>query len=328
MVEPTQCAILCSQIDPHVDAVIKELNERGRVEAVRVNSEDFPKTSRLWHRIGGVNTDSELSIDAAHRVVRCESLKSVWLRHPTEPVVPPLADERDTRFAVSQAKESLTGFLLSNKETRWVNDPWAERSAENKISQTLASERVGITVPEHVVTNDPDRARAFITSGPTVYKPLLHPAFSLEAGDTSMRTSATILLEQQHLDHLDGVRYSPALFQRWIPKHREYRVTIVGRKCFAAEIDPNATEGAGVDWREAKLDDLAIGPADLDPALVGRLLDLVSSFGLLYAAIDLILGQDGRFYFLDLNPSGQFLFVERMVPELPITTALCELLDS
>jgi len=44
-----------------------------------------------------------------------------------------------------------------------------------------------------------------------------------------------------------------------------------------------------------------------------------------YAAIDLIVAPDGRVYFLELNPSGQFGWIEQLTGA-PITSRLCDAL--
>ena len=52
---------------------------------------------------------------------------------------------------------------------------------------------------------------------------------------------------------------------------------------------------------------------------------LVERLGLCYGALDLVLTPDGRYVFLEINPSGQYLWIE-VATGLPITAALCEML--
>ena len=70
---------------------------------------------------------------------------------------------------------------------------------------------------------------------------------------------------------------------------------------------PRGTAWSSVEWQ-----------AQLMHALMQRL-------GLAYAAIDLVVTPDDELYFLELNESGQFLFVESHT-ELPITDALATML--
>jgi glutathione synthase/RimK-type ligase-like ATP-grasp enzyme len=52
---------------------------------------------------------------------------------------------------------------------------------------------------------------------------------------------------------------------------------------------------------------------------------LVERLELCYGAIDMILTPDGRYVFLEINPSGQYGWIEQ-VTGLPISAAICEFL--
>ncbi|MEZ5340869.1 MAG: hypothetical protein R2706_05320, partial [Acidimicrobiales bacterium] len=311
----------------HVDRMVKLLEDRGVVEVVRINSEEYPSQARFSIRLGSATSTGQLLLEASNRTIELDRLTSVWFRHPSPPFVPDLADERDRRFAVAQAKESLVGFLQSQDNVRWINSPWQERAAENKLRQAVVAMSVGLAVPEHIVTNDPTVAKEFITAEPTIYKPLLHAAFTVDSDDTSMRTAATMVVTEEHLSHLDGVRYSPALFQRWVAKDKEYRVTIIDGLCFTAQIDPHRSQGGAIDWRESE-EHVHLEEGSLPKAVQDAVLEMMAAFDLSYAAIDLILGTDGVYYFLDLNPSGQFLFIEDALPALQMSDALCSALEN
>jgi D-alanine-D-alanine ligase-like ATP-grasp enzyme len=60
----------------------------------------------------------------------------------------------------------------------------------------------------------------------------------------------------------------------------------------------------------------------MDPPLAirDRLTDMVRDWGLGFAAIDLIVSSEGDFVFLELNPMGQWLWLERYV-DVEITGA-------
>ena len=51
---------------------------------------------------------------------------------------------------------------------------------------------------------------------------------------------------------------------------------------------------------------------------------LVKALGLCFGAIDLVLTPDGRYVFLEINPSGQWEWIESLTG-LPISEALCDL---
>jgi glutathione synthase/RimK-type ligase-like ATP-grasp enzyme len=63
-------------------------------------------------------------------------------------------------------------------------------------------------------------------------------------------------------------------------------------------------------------------PADL----AERCLELVRAYGLEFAAIDLVRARDGRYVFLEINPNGQWAWLEQ-VTGLPLRSRLVDLLE-
>jgi glutathione synthase/RimK-type ligase-like ATP-grasp enzyme len=69
------------------------------------------------------------------------------------------------------------------------------------------------------------------------------------------------------------------------------------------------------DWQPYQL------PSDVEE----KILCLMDHFSLNYGAIDIILTPDGKHIFLELNPCGEFFWLER-TPGLPISDAIADLL--
>jgi D-alanine-D-alanine ligase-like ATP-grasp enzyme len=111
-------------------------------------------------------------------------------------------------------------------------------------------------------------------------------------------------------------------FQEYVPGV-DLRVTVVGDQVFTAEIDATATSYP-VDMRMV-LDEAAMRPAGLPAAVEKSLLALTQRLGLTFGAADLRRRPDGRHVFLELNPAGQWLFVEARTGQ-PITSAVAGLL--
>jgi glutathione synthase/RimK-type ligase-like ATP-grasp enzyme len=69
----------------------------------------------------------------------------------------------------------------------------------------------------------------------------------------------------------------------------------------------------------------AITPVDLPDAVITALLSLMHRLGLWYGPIDLRRAPDGDYVFLEINPAGQWLFVEYATGQ-PICQELATLL--
>jgi glutathione synthase/RimK-type ligase-like ATP-grasp enzyme len=64
-----------------------------------------------------------------------------------------------------------------------------------------------------------------------------------------------------------------------------------------------------------------VQPTELPRALEGALLELMRRLGLVYGAIDLRRRADGEYLFFEVNPAGQWLFVEQRTGQ-PIADAV------
>jgi glutathione synthase/RimK-type ligase-like ATP-grasp enzyme len=130
----------------------------------------------------------------------------------------------------------------------------------------------------------------------------------------------------EDLADLSGLSLCPATFQELLPKALEIRATVVGRRVMSAAVDSQVSARATHDWRRdgvRMLQDWR--PYELPAEVEEKILRLMDYFSLNYGAIDIILTPDGRHVFLELNPCGEFFWLERS-PGLPISDAIADLL--
>ena len=133
-------------------------------------------------------------------------------------------------------------------------------------------------------------------------------------------------VREEDLEDLGGLSLCPMTFQERVEKRLELRATVVGRRVFTASIDSQTSARAAHDWRR---DGVRLveewQPYQLPPEAEQPLLALMDYFGLNYGAADFILTPDGRHVFLELNPSGEFFWLEHG-PGLPVSQALADVL--
>lgn len=132
----------------------------------------------------------------------------------------------------------------------------------------------------------------------------------------------TRLFREDDLGDLQGLAACPMIFQEYIEKKYEYRVTVVGQEVYACRIDSQAAGGeTAIDWRNYNIPSTPHFAADLERRLQGQLVQLVQNLDLTYGALDLIENPDGEFFFLEVNSMGQWLWIEDLT-ELPISMAI------
>jgi glutathione synthase/RimK-type ligase-like ATP-grasp enzyme len=231
-------------------------------------------------------------------------------------VHPELRDPDGQQFAFVEAHNAVAGMWLT-LDAFWINPPSRDEAAARKVYQLKAASESGFRVPETCVTNNPEHAREFIErrgSDHTVYK-----AFS----GTMRAWRETRLLRSSELDLLANVKYAPVIFQEYIPAKVDLRITVVGERIFPASIYSQETDYK-VDFRMT-MDQARVEATELPPNVSGMLRALMSKLGLVYGAIDMRLTPDDEYVFLELNPAGQWLFIEQRTRQ-PITEAMAELM--
>ena len=149
------------------------------------------------------------------------------------------------------------------------------------------------------------------------------PSQRLTAADGEKLVRYTEPVRPRDLLHVEDLRLCPLLVQPYVPKRLELRVTVVGHQVFAAAIDSQATNHTRLDWRRYDDAGTPITPFALPGEVANRCRALVQELGLRYGAIDLILTPDDRFVFLEINPNGQYLWIE-LATDLPISDAIAD----
>ncbi len=298
--------------DEHAAAVLGALRRLG-AEAALVDLADFPARARLSFGAGPGAEDALL--EGPGWRVRARDVRAVWWRRPRPPAPDPGLSAADAAFALRQSESAFLGVAAALR-VPWVNDPWRDAAASHKPLQLAAAQRAGLAVPATLVTNDPARARAFLVARGAA--PAVHKALHATARDWR----PTRLVGRVDRERLDAVRLAPVVLQEYVPGV-DVRVTAVGRRLFAAEIDARDT-ASPEDFRPV-VAAARVGRCRLPAPVARRLRALVSGLGLSFAAIDLRRRDDGEHVFLEVNPSGQWNFVEERAG-LPITDAVAALL--
>ncbi len=293
-------------------------------EAVRFNTEEVPTRAGLVLRMnpGGI----EGGIEAGRATVSLEEIRSVWYRRPVQPEpTEEIQDPDDYRFAAEESEEALLG-LWRVLDCTWVSHPDAPEAASYKPAQLMIAAKLGFGVPRTLITNDPKRAKEFVQGldGAAVIKPLRYGVVR-ETDEYEEVIFANPVREADVRDGMETVALCPCLLQEYIAKDVEIRVTVVGKEVFAAEIHSQEVPGAQHDWRRTAASDIPHLRHNLPAPIAERCVGLVRQMGLNFGAIDLIRTPEGRYVFLEINPNGQWLWVE-LLTGLPITDSLVRLL--
>jgi hypothetical protein len=169
-----------------------------------------------------------------------------------------------------------------------------------------------------VITNRLERVREVLGPGPVVVKTIANAAVDLETGPHHIYTQ---LLTVQDLDR-DSVHAAPCIFQAPAKPGIDVRVTVVDESVLAAEIDAPDDQ---IDWRAAPSGAVSYRPVELPEQVAVNCRRLCRAAGLVFGALDLIRQPSGGWVFLEINPSGQWGWIEQATG-LPITAAIVDTL--
>ncbi|HEY0735282.1 MAG TPA: hypothetical protein VGD69_10295 [Herpetosiphonaceae bacterium] len=326
-----QIVIVTQMDDAHADDIILLLHELGH-DAIRLNTDDIPVNTllSLGFDSSRPHWSGSIAIQTNGRIIDAESIRSVWWRRPAAFGLPLDLSLQEREFATDEIDHALRS-LWASLDCYWISYPENIRQASWKGAQLQRAAQLGFEVPRTIITTDPDAARTFYYDCPSgmIFKVMTDPFLGAQkmaekhpdqAPPEAYGTSTTLVSEAE-LALLDSVRLVPCLFQEYIPKQLDLRVTVIGDELFAAEIHSQTNEQTRIDWRNYDVD-IPYRRAQLPAEVAARCMALVKSYNLNFSAIDLILTPDGRYVFVENNPNGQFMFVEELVPELRMTEAL------
>lgn len=130
-------------------------------------------------------------------------------------------------------------------------------------------------------------------------------------------------IEPAELDDLAGVETTAHLFQPFLEKAWESRVTVVGDRVFAAAIHAGSDAGR-VDWR-ADYDSLDYTVVEPPESVIAGMLAFMKAFELSFGAFDFAVTPDQEWIMFECNPFGAYGWLEEVL-DLPITSALTDLL--
>jgi len=319
---PTILIVTRSDDNASVALVTAALAARG-ARAFRLDTDRFPTEVRLaFHQPRGRSVlrdgDDELALG---------DVTAIWYRRSAVgAALPADLDPQERAAAVHEARASLLGALES-LACFTMDRHSAIRAAEHKPRQLELASALGLEVPRTLTTNDPDAVRAFwhACDGRVVAKMLTSFAIHDEAGREQV--VFTSVLPEAELDHLDQLALSPMTFQDHLAKARELRVTLIGDRVFAAQVDSQALARAQVDWRkEGAALAGAWTPYALPAAIADPLRALAARLGLRYGAADFVVTPDGRHVFLELNPAGEWCWLDDVFGPRALSTAIAEAL--
>jgi hypothetical protein len=313
--------ILTEAKDVSANVVEAKLRARGE-HILRFDPADYPARASLSVKWNGADKQVRMRIDGVH--VDLGHCKSGWFRRPGRPQI---SRDIESPFLRDHAHEECIRVIqdaCNALDTRWLpGTVTAIRHAGNKQVQLELAAQLGFEIPPTLLTNDPEEFLEFyrLHNGDLIDK-LPTSALMVSQGPGGEFTRFTQPVTRRDVGYARRLRYSPMLFQRKISKRFELRITVVDDQVLAAEIHSQATNRTQLDWRHYDVGHTPYRVHALPDDIRERCVRLTQRLGLRFGAIDMIVTPEGRYVFLEINPNGQWQWIEDE-SGLPISDALC-----
>jgi len=252
--------------------------------------------------------------DLVHPESCVRRFTSIWDR------LKPIAVPRSNRgqYILRERIAAVRSLQLSLEQERVMNPPPATEATRSKVFQLRIARKAGLDTPRTYVGNDAETVRQFVAScnRGAVAKSLTW------FFDATGKFTFTNVLAPNALKSDASIACCPMIYQEYIPKSFELRVTCVGRRIFAAKILSQDNARTVVDWRRDQFN-LNYEATTLPEKVERKVIRVLKELGLHFGAFDFIVTPEGRCVFLEVNSSGNWLWLEDRLP-LPISNAIAD----
>lgn len=295
--------------------VMRWLFHLGIKDVMRINSDD-ETNDRIVEFSVDQNT---LSFQHNGRLVRLSEIEAVWYRKGRNwlcnqfPEVDFRAHPRLTEYLrkkIASEELRLSEYLHFMIENAVPTLGSPSRCELNKLLVLHAAREVGLLTPAFHISNCRDSIKAAITDKPSITKPISDGVylFDNEQSNTGY-FSYTEELAASDLDQLSDP-IAPSLVQEQILKRLELRVFFLEGRCYAMAIFSQRDEQTRVDFRKYNyIKPNRTVPFRLPPDIEEKVARLFALVKLNTGSVDFLVDQQGRFFFLEINPVGEFSMV-------------------
>ncbi|GAA4163029.1 hypothetical protein GCM10022217_31480 [Chryseobacterium ginsenosidimutans] len=253
-----------------------------------------------------MNEDSFELTDEFGNTVNSKEIKAVWHRKAWGITVPGELDESYTRIFLKEYSGLRYNLFTILQDVPWINPLENENKIDgNKMFQLKIAQKNNLTIPKTIFSNDAEKITAFFRencNGRMVAK--LHGAIAKSMGGENMLS--TNIIDENSLENISDIEYCPMIFQPYINKEYELRIVCLDGEFFTGKIN----NSENVDWRIAH-GDYFWAEYNLPENIKANLSSMMKEMGLYIGAIDMIKGKDGNYYFLEVNPQGEWGMLQK-----------------
>lgn len=245
--------------------------------------------------------------DGISKISNCNSsYGSIWFRRGegryenasnAESVKALLQQKRDDTIVLTFTLKSLT-----KNSTFWLSS--FNSTSINKLDVLIHAKKIGLKIPPSIITNRRYELLSFIEKNGTALCKSTSENFIFTSKLESSYSQPIAIIDTEKIDKISET-FFPSFFQKFIKKKYDIRVFYLNGDFYSMAIFNNSP-----DFRTSYSTNRNV-PYSLPSKVSYKLDKLMQLLGLNTGSIDLIKGIDGEYYFLEINPNGQFGMVSQ-----------------
>lgn len=301
--------IISNEKDITSDFIVSKLHDRN-VSFYRLNTDHIGKSVNILFELNANSFFLHDTVTA--ETINLSEIKAVYFRRPEVYVNSKGLSESEYQYLKTEVYYTLEGLYRILSHAFWLNNIFAIREAENKIYQQILAQKIGLRLPNSIITNDPKAALQFCSKldNNVIIKPIRSGLVSSSTNDNDgIIFTSKLDLNPKNSERVAGC---PIYLQKHIEKKADVRVTIVGQKIFSALIHSQENETSKTDWRKASFP-LSYSQFKLPLPVEDKCLALMERLSLNFGALDFVLDINNDLIFLEINPNGQWAWIEKQL---------------
>ena len=309
--------LLLSRKNPMMGSILREM-KKNKKPFVYINWDEFIEEGIVYYN------ESKKTFELRYKknVFDLKKVKSIYLDYFE---ISEVFHYKRTKFTskeqifLARWIESLkTLEFICNKAKWFPSSPSKiEFDIQNKFGELLKAKELGFVIPKMIYSNDQREVKKFLIENKSIIKESGLKSFTGKNNNKMIFDSTIIFADNKNLKNLQT---TPCMFQEFIEKKYDLRVIVVQDKVLACKIESQADVSSKKDWK-GREHLVPFKPYKLPVALEKKLRNFMREMGFRIANFDLVMGTDGKYYFLEMNRPGQWFFIE-VLSGIPVTRTL------
>jgi ATP-GRASP peptide maturase of grasp-with-spasm system len=294
--------ILSKPADKDTDCVIEWLNFY-KIPVLRINDEELMQGDTSFY-YDAHNTENSYFKTFSQKVY-LRNITVVWYRKFGFLIEyeKKLDSTRDLMRFLHNEFRALRELIVSAlQDKEWI---FKRNLLKTKLEVLNTAKNIGLKIPKTIITTEKTKLCHFLKQNNNliITKPLSESAH-IKSNNEFISLSTTVINSVKELSN----NFSPSLFQEYIDKEIELRIFYIMEKCYPMAIFSQSNPQTKVDFRIYDWENPnRYIPYKIPIELENKIDLLMKELKLNTGSLDVIKSaKDGEYYFLEINPSGQF----------------------